>query len=233
MKTCSDCKQEKTTDHFGANKTQPDFLHYYCKACVKKKTSERKEKNREYYKEWREQNKDYLNQYHREYRKANRKKLNEYQRNRPIEKKRLQNTDKKRQKDKTRRQQEEYKSKRREYFKRKYREDEQYRLKKQLESKLRSLLLKNDETSDSINLIGITIPEFKAYIESKFLPTMTSENYAEEWEYDWVVPFHSFDLTIEEEVQRCMHYTNIQPLFRTTRTIDTVEYIGNLNKNKY
>lgn len=233
-KICKQCKEEKSVDHFGKNKQQEDGYHYYCRECIKVKTSKRKEKNKLYYKKWAEENKQSLYVYQKQYRKANRKKLNEYQRSRPDEKKRRSNcSDEKKQRDRIRRQDELYKQRRREYFKRKYKEDKQFQLKKQLEAQFHSLLNKNDETVKSINLLGCTIPEFKLYIQSKFISYMTFENYGEVWEFDHIIPFCDFDLTNEEEVKRCMHYLNLRPMFRTTRVIDGVTFTGNLNKNKY
>jgi hypothetical protein len=42
-----------------------------------------------------------------------------------------------------------------------------------------------------------------------------------------------WDLTNPEEAASCYHYTNSTPLFTTTRIVDGVEHIGNLNKNKF
>ena len=234
MKQCKLCHQQQPIEDFGKNNTQDDGLHYYCKACIKMKTERNKDKNKAYYKEWSESNKDYLSDYQKSYRKKNRDKLNEYQRNRPLEKKRKSNcSEKKKLREKTRRQTEVYKRERNKYFKDKYYADIQFKIKKQLEARLRSLMLKNDTTVKSVKLIDCTIPEFKRYLESKFLPTMTWENYGELWEMDRIIPFCEFDLTQQEEQKKCMHYTNVQPMFKTTMIIEGVEYLGNLNKNRY
>lgn len=87
---------------------------------------------------------------------------------------------------------------------------------------------KNIKTMD---LIGCTSDELKIYLESKFLPTMTWNNYGEYWHIDHIIPCSSFDLIDEEQQKKCFHYTNLQPLFATTTIIDDVTYIGNLNKS--
>jgi len=79
-------------------------------------------------------------------------------------------------------------------------------------------------------LLGCNILELKSYLESKFLPTMTWENYGRCWHIDHIVPCSSFDLTQKEEQERCYNYTNLQPLFAFTTVIDGIEYIGNVNK---
>jgi hypothetical protein len=62
---------------------------------------------------------------------------------------------------------------------------------------------------------------------------MTWENYGTMWSIDRVIPFVKWDLTNPEEAASCYHYTNSTPLFITTRIVDGVEHIGNLNKNKF
>jgi hypothetical protein len=234
LKTCSSCKTEKQLDSFGKNKRQADRHHYYCKACVKKASEEKKQKNKEYYKRWVEENKEQVKAYQKKYKKDNRDKINEYQRSLPLEKKRKANcSEKKKQRGKHRRQDKVHKDKRRVYYIQKYQEDIQYKLKKLLEAQLRTLFEMDDITIKSKDLIGCTIPEFKAYLQSIWLPTMSWNNYATEWQIDRIKPYCEFDLTDPRQKQECMCFQNTQPLFSTTRVIDGVEYIGNLNKNRF
>lgn len=81
-----------------------------------------------------------------------------------------------------------------------------------------------------IPFLGCSVTELKKHLESKFLPTMSWDNYGKYWHIDHIVPCKSFDLLIEEEQKKCFHYTNLQPLFAVTQVIDGIEYIGNLNK---
>lgn len=68
-----------------------------------------------------------------------------------------------------------------------------------------------------LKLLGCSVPEFKAYIESKFTPGMTWENWgqgADKWNMDHIIPTSSFDMKKEEDQQKCWHYSNFQPLWQ-------------------
>lgn len=220
-KICTFCKEEKTLDEFGRDKRQKDGLHYYCKACTKNIRNAHKENNPEYYKLYRENNKERIRRYHEVYRKKH-SVVND-----PNE---LSAVDDAKEK-KRRRQQEksrnpEYIAARRRYFKNKYHSDIQFKLKKQYESRLHHLFRENDGTEKSKELLGITMRAFRIYLESKFLPTMSFSNYGVIWEFRRIVPFSDFDLTIEEDAKKCNHFSNILPLFIQTKIID-VEYTNN------
>lgn len=82
----------------------------------------------------------------------------------------------------------------------------------------------------AVKFLGCTVNDLIQHLESKFLPTMTWENHGKVWHIDHVIPCAHFDLTKEEDQLKCFHYSNLQPLFATTTTIDGTTYIGNLNK---
>lgn len=65
----------------------------------------------------------------------------------------------------------------------------------------------------TFDLMGCTVPFFKAHLESLFLPGMTWSNRGE-WHIDHKRPCASFDLTDEEQQRLCFHYTNMQPLWK-------------------
>jgi hypothetical protein len=63
-------------------------------------------------------------------------------------------------------------------------------------------------------LLGCTVQEAKAYIESKWLPGMSWDNYGiYGWHIDHIKPVSSFDLTDSDQQRQCFHYTNLQPLW--------------------
>jgi hypothetical protein len=61
---------------------------------------------------------------------------------------------------------------------------------------------------------GCTVKKLKKHIESQFKGGMTWDNYGE-WQLDHIMPHNSFNLKDRNELLKCMHYTNIQPLWRS------------------
>ena len=68
--------------------------------------------------------------------------------------------------------------------------------------------------------MGCTISELKSYLESKFQPEMTWDNWAlDGWHIDHIKPLVSFDLTDRNQLLESCHYTNLQPLWATDNLI--------------
>ena len=61
-------------------------------------------------------------------------------------------------------------------------------------------------------LVGCYWIDLRVYLEAKFLPGMTWENYGT-WHIDHIRPCSSFDLTDPAQQRECFHYTNLQPLW--------------------
>lgn len=74
----------------------------------------------------------------------------------------------------------------------------------------------------SADLLGCSLKEVRAHLESKFQSGMSWDNYGD-WHIDHVIPLYDFNLSLKEEQQKAFHYTNLQPLWA----------IDNLRKNKY
>src|SRR6266487_2057755 len=63
-------------------------------------------------------------------------------------------------------------------------------------------------------LLGCPIGELITYLQSKFLPGMSWENYGRKgWHIDHIRPLSSFDLTDVEQRRIAFHHTNLQPLW--------------------
>jgi hypothetical protein len=63
-------------------------------------------------------------------------------------------------------------------------------------------------------LLGCSISELVTYLESKFLPGMSWENYGRKgWHIDHKRSCAKFDLADPEQRKQCFHYTNLQPLW--------------------
>jgi len=65
-------------------------------------------------------------------------------------------------------------------------------------------------------LTGCTYPQLRVYLEERFKPGMTWDNYGRgkgKWQIDHIIPCTAYDLTNEEAQRKCFHYTNLQPLW--------------------
>jgi molybdopterin converting factor small subunit len=126
---------------------------------------------------------------------------------------------------------------RKEWHKNQYKNNIQYKLSSILRSRFFTALKCKTKKIDSIlNIVGCTIEELKQHIESQFKPEMTWENHGKIWEIDHIKACVNFNLTKLEEQKQCFHYTNLRPLFKTTKIAEQYGYtneIGNKNKNKY
>ena len=102
---------------------------------------------------------------------------------------------------------------------RKYMTNPIFRIQKNLRVRLYDTVIRHEgyvKKQKTMTFLGCTMEQFITYIESKFLPGMTWENYGKHlnnWCMDHIKPCASFDLSKEEEQRKCFHYTNLQPLW--------------------
>jgi hypothetical protein len=102
----------------------------------------------------------------------------------------------------------------REYKYNRRREDMFFKIKGNLSGRLSDLINKRNLSTNTLELIGCDRETFISYIETQFTEGMTWENYGlKGWHVDHIIPLSSFDLTIEDEVKKACHYTNLQPLW--------------------
>ena len=65
-----------------------------------------------------------------------------------------------------------------------------------------------------LDLLGCTVDFAKQWIEAKFQPGMTWNNWSRTgWHVDHLRPIDSFDLTDLAQQKQCFHYTNLHPLW--------------------
>jgi hypothetical protein len=84
-----------------------------------------------------------------------------------------------------------------------------YRLKKSLASRLRTVLVKNDST---MNYIGCNIQYLREWFEYNFTPEMSWDNYGSYWLIDHIIPVCKFDLTKTDEKLKCWNWSNLMPV---------------------
>ena len=102
----------------------------------------------------------------------------------------------------------------REYRYNRRREDMFFKIKGNLSGRLSDLINKRNLSTNTLELIGCDRETFLSHIEKQFTEGMTWENYGlKGWHVDHILPLSSFDLTVEDEVKKACHYTNLQPLW--------------------
>jgi hypothetical protein len=100
------------------------------------------------------------------------------------------------------------------YYKNRRKTDIQFKLQSNLRSRLHSALKDNRKVGSAVKDLGCTIEQLKQYLESKFQPEMTWDNWAlDGWHIDHIKPLASFDLTDRQQLLEACHYTNLQPLW--------------------
>lgn len=70
------------------------------------------------------------------------------------------------------------------------------------------------KSGSAVKDLGCSVEELKSYLESKFQPGMSWENYGPKgWHIDHVVPLSKYDLTDQEQLRIACNYANLQPLW--------------------
>jgi hypothetical protein len=105
--------------------------------------------------------------------------------------------------------------------------DINFRLKRNLRSRIRSALKNEQKFGSAIQDLGCTIEFFKNYLEKQFQSGMTWDNYGfgiNKWTIDHIKPLSQYNLSNIEEFKQATHYTNLKPMW----------YLDNIKKgSKY
>lgn len=90
-----------------------------------------------------------------------------------------------------------------------------YRLLCVLRSRLTSALKGSSgvKTLLALELLGCSLPEFRAHLETLFEPGMAWSNHGLVWHIDHIKPCAKFDLTKPAQQRICFNWKNLQPLF--------------------
>jgi len=111
-------------------------------------------------------------------------------------------------------------------------EDVNFRLRKTLRGRLKAAIKNNQKTGSAVRDLGCSVEELKIYLESKFQPGMTWENWSlHGWHIDHIIPLSLFNLSDRDQLRKACHYTNLQPLWAKDNlskgaTVETSSYIS-------
>ena len=83
-----------------------------------------------------------------------------------------------------------------------------YRIKKSLAARLRTVLHKETST---MTYIGCPIQYLREWFEYVFTSDMSWDNYGSYWNIDHIIPVDLFDLTDEKKKMICWNWTNLAP----------------------
>jgi hypothetical protein len=84
----------------------------------------------------------------------------------------------------------------------------------QIHKALKRLARGAAKSAKTEELVGCTLIEFRAHIESQWKPGMSWDNYTlDGWHVDHIRPLASFDLADPAQQKAAFHYTNCQPLW--------------------
>ena len=86
-----------------------------------------------------------------------------------------------------------------------------YRIKKSLAARLRTVLQKNKDTH-TMDYIGCNIQYLRSWFAFHFTDAMNWEKYGSYWSIDHVIPVSCFDLTNETEKKICWNWSNLVPV---------------------
>jgi hypothetical protein len=212
-KICSKCKEPKELKHYVKDKYSKDGISYKCKECNKKYKNDNKESIKKCWKIYYQTNKEEIKRKSKEYINTRIPERTEYNRKRFQEKK-----------------EQIYE------YNRKHRNIPTNKLKEALRISLLNILRRNkiNKNNKSAKYLGCTLEEYKQHIEQQFKPEMNWVNWGEVWELDHMKPLSKFDMSIEENIFKAFHYTNMQPLFKTTEIAKSFGYEDEIgNRNKY
>ena len=69
-----------------------------------------------------------------------------------------------------------------------------------------------NKTNSTFHYIGCSIDYLKNWLKYNFKEDMSWENYGSKWHIDHIIPCSSFDFTVEDNIHKCFHWSNLTPL---------------------
>jgi hypothetical protein len=108
------------------------------------------------------------------------------------------------------------KAKAAEYIRNRVRTDLNFRIVRNLRSRLYKAVNSRVGTrrvKSTFDLVGCSPEYLWQYLQNRFIEGMNWSNYGQ-WQIDHIRPVSTFDLINPEEQIQCFHYSNLQPLWR-------------------
>ena len=218
-KECLRCGTVENIENFNKDKSRKDGRHPYCRECQREISKPYFDSHKEHARvksiEWYKNNKDKVKEYSSsdEVKKRKREYMRQY---------RILNKDRKRENA-------------RNYENNRVKQDINYRILNSLRKRLGSAIKGNQKKGSAVTDLGCSIEEFKKYLESKFEPGMSWDNWGigyDKWQIDHIKALCLFDLQNRDEFLKACHYTNLQPLWykdHITKTESDIKKKGKLN----
>lgn len=102
------------------------------------------------------------------------------------------------------------------YTRERLKNDVIYKITHYLRTRLRLAIKRGMKGGSVVKDLGCSPEQFKEYMESKFSSGMTWDNWSfDGWHLDHIRPLASFDLSDRSQFLAAVHYTNLQPLWRS------------------
>lgn len=210
LKTCSKCKQEKDIEQFNKKKASKDGHDSMCKQCQHEYDEARKEKRKEYRKnygpKYYENHKEYLKEKQRQYYQNNKEHYYEYEKERSKRPERIEYTNKHNIKYR-----QENIEKLRELDRQRH---EQNKFSRNFSTAINMALKGAKSERHWEDLVPYNLQQLKEYLEQQFNENMNWDNYGEYWEVDHIIPQNLFNITKAEsrDFQICWSLMNLRPL---------------------
>ncbi len=199
MKACSRCSISKEQREFYRKNTAKDGLSSECKSCHLKAKKQVYRKDPEKFRQRsihnRRENSEYLQEYNKQYRKDNPEYIAKLNKN--------------------------WCENNRERVNKKSREWQNWKMRTDLDFRLRSLLRQRlykavrgrYRSGSAVRDLGCSIVFLKQHLKSQFQEGMSWDNYGSEWEIDHIKPLSLFDLSDRTQLLRACNWQNLQPLW--------------------
>lgn len=238
-KICPKCKLEKLENEFCKCSSNVDGLNIHCKQCGSEYGKKYYNKNKEGLKikrhEYYLKNKEKETKRNTAYYDSHKKQYKDYSKEWHLKNKKRRNKDSH---DNYINNKDSYRERDRKWKQEKRINDSIYKLNSNMSLSIAHDLKGKKDRFHWESLAQYTLIDLKKNIESKWTEGMSWDNYGKQkdgtwgWEIDHIIPKSKWNITSNncEDFKKCWALENLQPLWKLTKVINGVEYLGNCNK---